>query len=562
MRAIACIVLCLSTIVSAEILPSSRRIDWGPGIPGGIPEPAVSVSVADHGAAADGVTDDHDAFAAAIDALPSAGGAVLVPEGTYLIGSTISLPSGVVLRGEGADKTRLHFSQSDGSTCIEAITYQRGEWVDAVSGYTPGSTELVVADGSSFQAGGFAEIQQDNDPAVMYTDSKWSQSWAEGSVGQILVIDKVNGNTLTLATPLYSTYRAELNPVVRSQGLVEKAGVEKLFVKKTVPDADGSTFHFKNTAYCWVREVESDHTRKSHVNVTASIGCVFRDSYFHHSYDHGGGGHGYGVNLGQHVTACLVENNIFRHLRHSMLVQVGATGNVFGYNYSLDNVQGAGETDMNQGWTPCDISLHGHYPSYNLFEGNVVQEIDVSDYWGPCGPGNTFLRNTVESEGIDVLDHSHQQNVIGNVLGGGANDLTIESGVENTLAHGNVIGGTTEWDTDIADHTIPSSYYLNGKPAFFGNTSWPAAGPGISAPATLPAKERYDSGDFVTRTLSPLCPHGAKQRTSTPRRQRCVLLGQVHGKVLRSAHSLSGRVMDLHELDRSAIQQIAVILEQ
>ena len=27
----------------------------------------------------------------------------------------------------------------------------------------------------------------------------------------------------------------------------------------------------------------------------------------------------------------------------------------------------------------------------NLFEGNVVEFIHNSDWWGPSGPGNTFL---------------------------------------------------------------------------------------------------------------------------------------------------------------------------
>ena len=79
-----------------------------------------------------------------------------------------------------------------------------------------------------------------------------------------------------------------------------------------------------------------------------------------------------------------------------------------GYNYAEKNY-----SDDDGGWAKTYISLHGHYAYMNLFEGNTVQEIDVADYWGPCGPGNTFLRNRVESEGIQIMDHSHYQNVIG-----------------------------------------------------------------------------------------------------------------------------------------------------
>ena len=482
----------------AGIVPAQRRIAWEPGIPGAIPHENAHVNVLDYGAVADGATDDHAAFESAIASLPSEGGAVLVPEGEYVLGSTIDLDDHVVIRGEGSDKTRLYFSMTDNSPCFEAVTYERGDWVDVVSGCEKGSREVVVADAGAFSVGDFVEIQQDNDPAIMYTSSDWNVNWARNSMGQILIVEHVSGATLTLNRPLYLTYRSGLNPQIRTQGFVEHAGVERLFVKKTVPSADGATFVFKNAAYCRVRDVESDHTRTSHAATNTAYRCEFRGNYFHHAYDHGGGGHGYGVNLGLHTTDCLVQDNIFRHLRHSMLVQVGACGNVFGYNYSIENVQGEGETDLNRGWSPCDISLHGHYPNYNLFESNVVQEIDVADYWGPCGPGNTFLRNVTQSEGIDIMDQSHGQNVVGNVLGADKNDLTIESGVDNTLAHGNFEDGAVQWDAAIADRTIPVSYYLTEKPPFFGDSPWPIVRPDEPYGDNLPAHRRYEHGDYTT----------------------------------------------------------------
>ena len=494
--------------VRSEIIPASRRITWTPGIPGGIPEPPVTLSVKDYGAVADSVTDDYGAFRRAIAALPAAGGVVLIPAGTYRIDSSIVIGSSVVLRGEGSQRTRLRFGITDASPCVSIITYGRGDWVNVVSGYTKGSTQLQVADGSSFTAGTFAEIQQANDSAVMYTDSAWKQSWSENSVGQVLIVQSVAGNTLILVEPLYLDYKASLNPQIRTQRFVERAGVERLFITRTVSTADGATIAVKNAAYCWVHEVESDHTRKAHVTCETVYGSVFRDSYFHHSYDYGGDGHGYGVTLGLHTTGCLTENNIFRHLRHAMMVQLGACGNVFGYNYSLENVQGTGETNLNQGWTPCDISLHGHYPNYNLFEGNIVQEIDVADYWGPCGPGNTFLRNVVESEGLDVLDQTHKQNIVGNVIGRGTYGILTEAGVDSTLAHGNLVRGALQWDPAIADHVVPVSYYLTAKPGFYGDMAWPSTGSEITS-GTNPARERYLSGQYVAgvgRSRAPSLP--------------------------------------------------------
>ena len=83
-----------------------------------------------------------------------------------------------------------------------------------------------------FSAGDYAEIQQDNDAAVMYTQPEWNTSWAEGSVGQVVEITGVNGNVLWIDPPLHITLDPNLNPQVRRVGLVTGAGVEHLHVKR------------------------------------------------------------------------------------------------------------------------------------------------------------------------------------------------------------------------------------------------------------------------------------------------------------------------------------------
>jgi hypothetical protein len=222
--------------------------------------------------------------------------------------------------------------------------------------------------------------------------------------------------------------------------------------------------------------------------------CEIRDNYIHHAGGYGGGGQGYGVTLSDRTDSCLVEDNIFRSLRHAMMVKVGASGNVFGYNYSLENVATDGSTRL------PDVSLHGHYPSFNLFEGNVVQDIHSADYWGPSGPGNTFFRNRVESgfepdrRGIRISDHSHRQNVVGNEVVHGV--IAIDRSVQGTLLHGNLGRGLVSWNPGITDRDLPSSYYLAAKPSFFGTLPWPSTGADRSN-GTNPAKERYRSGNFI-----------------------------------------------------------------
>jgi hypothetical protein len=185
-----------------------------------------------------------------------------------------------------------------------------------------------------------------------------------------------------------------------------------------------------------------------------------------------------------------------------MLAQVGACGNVFGYNYSAAPVQGEGETNLNDGWTPDDISLHGHYAYMNLFESNSVVEAGIGDYWGPSGPGNTFFRNTIRHEsdfqGLYLQDYSHGQNLIGNVLeAGSSNIIDIHSSCQNILVHGNSVGGTVSWDPNIDDHQLPFSYYLTEKPVFLEDKSWPLMGSDITGTNTLPAQDRFEGGQYI-----------------------------------------------------------------
>jgi hypothetical protein len=471
-------------------IPDDRRIEWRPGVPGGIPDPATACpasapSVREFGAVGDGTTDDAAAFQAAVDAAAD-GTAVRVPAGTYLLRTGLTIDHGVVLCGEGPAASRLLFDCPE--VGVAMLTYDRGDFVAVVGGATKGSTTLTVADGSGFTVGEYAELQQDNDWSVMDPENVWrSESWVPAaSVGQLFRVTAAAGTVLTVEPPVTFDYVSAMNPVVRPLGLVEGAGLQGLYLAR-LEGGDAGTVQMKNAAGCWMRDVEGENTMTANVGMESALWCEVRDSYFHHAWDYGGGGHGYGVTLGLHVTGVLVENNVFVHLRHAMMVQVGATANVFGYNYSIDPYADDGS------WTPCDISLHGHYPSMNLFEGNVVQEVDVSDYWGSCGPGNTFFRNRVQSEGIDVLDWSHGQNVVGNELTDGDNVLTIEDNVEDTLVHGNREGGVVSWDPEIAAHELPASLYHPTKPAFFGVDPWPATGPDVPA-EPIPAERRHGGG--------------------------------------------------------------------
>ena len=538
----------------AQIIPLDNRISWTPGIPRSeqaTPTNVIDV-VADFGADNSGATDALSAINSALNSLQSSGGVLFFPPGTYRVEGTISIGNDtIILRGAGPDKTKLHF-YNPSEACIEILTYGRGTW-QSVSGYTKDATTLTVADGSAFTIGQFAEIQQDNDAGFMYTKPEWNQSYAQELVGQFMQVTAINGNVLTLKTPLHLTYQSKFNPQIRPQRLVKNVGVEDLFVELKT-DTDVSIISYKNAAYGLVQNIESYHTKKAHVTSESTIGCEVRDSKFTRSYDYGGGGHGYGVSLGYHTTDWLVQNNIFDSLRHAMIFAKGANGNVFGYNYSLNVLQGDGESNLNQGWTPPDVSNHGHYAYMNLIEGNSVQEVGISDYWGPSGPGNIYFRNRVLSgettDGISYYDISVKQNVLGN------STIVIrdaDGGASDNIEHGNLVNGALIWDSGISDHALASSYYLSGKPPFFGSKSWPLYGPVEGFSKNLPAQDRFEGVPTAVHKAPTLTGGIALVPTVQVHAQNI----QITGLVLQSKVALitpSGRVVQSKIASTSALQ--------
>ena len=470
-------------LIHAQIIPGQRRITWNPGIPGGIPEVSGPVeNIIDYGADPTGKTDSHDAISTAINKLPSTGGVVYIPEGTYLLNSTLLISqSNVVVRGAGMASTKL-LSDVEGVS-IEVESAAKENWQKITGGLNLGSFQIEVENGAAFTKGTFMEIQQENDSSIMYTEDTWIQRWAENSVGQVFEIVDIQGNSIILKTSLHHTFSGNLNPVARPFKAVRNVGIENLFIQKLKPA--NHTISFDHTAYCWIINVESYMTMRSHVQLSASLGHEIKACFFHKSYNYGGGGHGYGVMCGNHTSDVLIENNVFDSLRHAMMVQTGANGNVFAYNYSTNPVQGEPGSVLNTGWIPPDISVHGHYPFMNLFEGNEVMEIGISDYWGPAGPGNTYLRNIVKGDGIICYDHAHEQNLLGNIT---TSMINTENSCQRLLEHGNIINGVIVWDNQIADHTIPASLYLDKAPDFFKGFHWPPYGPDAEKGNQLPAR--------------------------------------------------------------------------
>jgi hypothetical protein len=99
---------------------------------------------------------------------------------------------------------------------------------------------------------------------------------------------------------------------------------------------------------------------------------------------------GYGIDWAAGTSDSLAYNNIGQHIATSYITETGV-GNVYAYNYAVDNYFGSG-------WQQCDQLHHAAGDYYNLWEGNV----------GICAGGDdihgTHFANTFYREYLSGFD--------------------------------------------------------------------------------------------------------------------------------------------------------------
>jgi hypothetical protein len=535
--------------VFGEIIPANRRINWQPGIPGGVPSRTAifaDVTQAPYSADETGAADATAKIQAAINACP-AGKVVYIPAGVYRLDGQLSIAKGIVVRGAGLSQTFLKSYAN--SHAIQIGNYPSAPVATSVSGSpAKDAATLTLASISTpaLAVGDYIVIDQVNDGGEVINVDDFSRNNNTRCLSQIAKITTISGTgpyTIGISPSLHHSYAAAQTPQVwklnQNITMTTNAGLEELSIERVSPIAQNgySNILMVGCDSSWVRNIESKFAIFRHVDLDRSFRCEVRDSYFNDGYYQGTGGYAYGVVCSNRATDNLIENNVFRHLRHSMVVKEGATGCVFGYNYSFDTFQ-------DDHWLAPDMLVHGAHPTMNLFEGNQATKID-SDFTHGSGSYNTYYRNYVtrvsNSESISSgrwsvnMDVTQTySNFVGNVLGQSGLTWTAEetgatrstssayvwswgfrgdsassrettTSRDTSLRHGNYSAYAQQisWDASILDQALPASLYLTAKPAFFGELPWPAVGPDMFPLAgILPAKARYDAG-FPSNILPP-----------------------------------------------------------
>lgn len=479
----------------AQTIPPSRVVDWTyAGLQQPTPKYPHLVDITAMGGNGNGIQPNDSAWQAALLSLGSDSGTIYFPPGTYAFSSTIHLRSNIIIKGADASSTTLLFNLSGVNSLINISGNNTSILSNLSSPASKGDKSIIINNAALFSPGDYVKLFQ-NDSSLVLDVYR--------CVGQLLRIQHISGDTVTFFSPLRRSYKLNDVPRIQKCDMITGVGIECIRIKRLDFTAtQESNVSVNYAARCWIKGVESDSANFSHIAIFNSTNIEITGSYFHGAFGYGAGGQGYGISCNKTSGECLVENNIFRHLRHSILVQSGANGNVFSYNYSREPFKSESAPNDLAG----DIVLHGNYPYANLFEGNIVQNIvvDASHYIN--GPFNTFFRNRAELYGILFNSGSGDSS---NIAGNEITSVIPNYGLYFIAGNGNL-----EYGNNVKGVVFPlgtgmvndNSFFYPSEPYFWTFASpWPSMGyPNPFNTKTIPAKALFDAGSVFT-----VCPPGS-----------------------------------------------------
>lgn len=337
-----------------------------------IPDPAVTANVRDFGAKGDGITDDSDAFLAAIE--NTGNGAILVPAGRYRITKILEIRKpGLVLRGAGPAQSilvcptplndiRPNWGATTGGRKTSNYSWSGG--IVWFKGSNPGKPVgkigapakrgdhqfRLAGDPAGLAAGAWIEIQLKDDEHRSLLDHLYSGDPGDLSsikpgthrTSFVTRIRSVHGYIVETERPLRTDLLPEWQPVVRLYApTVFGSGVENLgfeFPKRTYEghftELGFNAVAFNEVAHCWARNLVISNSDSGvfaggrFCTVTGirmeTQGVPGKNGEFGH----------HGITLSGHDNLC-TSFDIRQKFIHDLSVEGGA-GNVFSSGRGID----------------------------------------------------------------------------------------------------------------------------------------------------------------------------------------------------------------------------------
>lgn len=303
--------------------------------------------VARFGAAPSTTADQTAAFQAALDAAAVAGGVVIVPAGTYRLDGVLTVTrSGVVLRGQGADRSRLWFTRTAGMSDRAHISF-----TGAVRGEAPRplatdaaalDREVRLADTAGLAVGDAVSVGWAITPEFIAAHGMtgvWTafvNQWKPIFRRRVVAIDRsVSPHRVRLDVPLrYPAQRRDQAGLRRETGYLGEVGVEDLGISSAAaPDAAWTVVRshviaLNGVADGWVRGVRSfasphpqaagKHLLCGGLLVRDSARVTVSDTELRAAQNRGEGGSGYLFEIGT-SSEILVRDSVGAEGRHNFI---------------------------------------------------------------------------------------------------------------------------------------------------------------------------------------------------------------------------------------------------
>ena len=522
------------------IIAPSRAIDWSTaGVPGGIPNRSAICATLSPGATTAQINSALSSCAANGVVFLNAGVYNLSSGITFGSKNNVTLRGA----GANATFLIFSSSSGcnglSSSICIPGTNQYAGgpnNVANWTAGYSKGTTQITLSSTTNLVAGSsIIELDQLDDTNTD-TGSIWvcqstscstegpSGGGRSGRVqGHMARVTAINGNVVTIDPPLYMpNWRADRSPGAWWANSIRTGdGIENLSITNAIGGT--SAIVIMNAKDSWVQGVRSINANRNHVFLYLSSHVTVRDSYFYETQNHASVSYGIEVFQGGDY---LIENNIFERVTAPMNMNGSGSGTVFGYNFNRD------DTYTNASWMQAGMWLHSGGVDNILFEGNNSVGF-TSDAIHGTHHFITLFRNqlygwetgkTAQTTAANIYSYSRYFNVIGNVLGksgyhtlyedsptnnvdgnksaytigflgnggtGSTDSLTYNSmfrwgnfdTVTNTakFQSSEVPNGLSLYGNPVpASQNLPASFYLNGRPAWWGTMPFPATGPDVS----------------------------------------------------------------------------------
>jgi polygalacturonase len=365
-----CLALAAFLALSGVAAPAAAQTNWWNPTPTITVGPTV-INVMNMGATGNGVTDDTAAFQAAINALPSTGGTISVPNGTYMINGL----TGITMKSN----TRL--SMQSGATLSEIPNSSQRSWVlkiwnvnnvEVVGGHIVG--DRVQHSGTAGQWGYGLNIEGSS--SVYVHDIAISNCFGDG----VLVGATGSGSTAVLSTSV-TLNRVQSNNNRRqgltigpttdlyvvnssftgSNGLAPQAGID------IEPQTQGTVQHVRIENSVLSNNVGNGLEMHENVTDVTLISSTTQNNQGYGVFDDGADG------------STITNNNLIQNYLFG-IDMAGDTNNVVIENNNITWNGDAwfyahNESIFTEGWVPRDITVESSTSAITLTNNTISPQL-------------------------------------------------------------------------------------------------------------------------------------------------------------------------------------------